>query len=143
MHLKWRAARDAAVLNGTPILVVNAEEGEPGVFKDRGLMEADPHRLVEGIGIAARAIGAATAYLYINGQADLSAATMRLALDQAQDLGVVGPEAGLRVEIRRGAGGYVCGEETVILESIRGPPRRPPGCAPHSPPSAVSGAVPL
>ena len=130
VHLKWRAARDAAALNGTPILVVNAEEGEPGVFKDRGLMEADPHRLVEGICIAARAIGAATAYLYINGQADRSAARMADALCRAAESGIVGPEAGLRVEIRRGAGGYVCGEETVILESIEGrravPRLRPP-----------------
>ena len=130
VHLKWRAARDAAALNGTPILVVNAEEGEPGVFKDRGLMEADPHRLVEGICIAARAIGAATAYLYINGQADRSAARMADALRRAAEPGIVGPEAGLRVEIRRGAGGYVCGEETVILESIEGrravPRLRPP-----------------
>ena len=130
VHLKWRAARDAAALNGTPILVVNAEEGEPGVFKDRGLMEADPHRLVEGICIAARAIGAATAYLYINGQADRSAARMADALCRAAESGIIGPEAGLRVEIRRGAGGYVCGEETVILESIEGrravPRLRPP-----------------
>ncbi len=129
-HLKWRAARDAAARNGAPILVINAEEGEPGVFKDRGLMEADPHLLVEGICIAARATGAHTAYLYINGQADLSAARMELALEQAGELGVVGPGAGLRVEIRRGAGGYVCGEETVILESIEGrravPRLRPP-----------------
>ena len=130
VHLKWRAARDAAALNGTPILVVNAEEGEPGVFKDRGLMEADPHRLVEGICIAARAIGAGMAYLYINGQADRSAARMADALCRAAESGIVGPEAGLRVEIRRGAGGYVCGEETVILESIEGrravPRLRPP-----------------
>ena len=135
VHLKWRAARDAAARNaaafdGGPILVVNAEEGEPGVFKDRGLMEADPHRLVEGICIAARAIGAGTAYLYINGQADRSAARMADALCRAGESGIVGPEAGLRVEIRRGAGGYVCGEETVILESIEGrravPRLRPP-----------------
>jgi len=107
-----------------------AAEWHAGVFKDRGLMEADPHLLVEGIGIAARAIGAHTAYLYINGQADLSSARMQAALDQAEELGVVGSEAGLRVEIRRGAGGYVCGEETVILESIEGrravPRLRPP-----------------
>ncbi|MXY80080.1 MAG: NADH-quinone oxidoreductase subunit F, partial [Chloroflexi bacterium] len=130
VHLKWRAARDAAARHGAAILVINAEEGEPGVFKDRGLMEADPHLLVEGICIAARAIGAQAAYLYINGQADLSSARMEVALDQAEELGVVGPEAGLRVEIRRGAGGYVCGEETVILESIEGrravPRLRPP-----------------
>ena len=135
VHLKWRAARDAArsgqhEQGGTPILVINAEEGEPGVFKDRGLMEADPHRLVEGIAIAARAIGADTAFLYINGQATLSAQGMEDAIGQAEESGIVGQDSGVQVEIRHGAGGYVCGEETVILESIEGrravPRLRPP-----------------
>ncbi|PZC42336.1 MAG: NADH:ubiquinone oxidoreductase [Chloroflexi bacterium] len=130
VHLKWRSAIDAVARNGTPILVINAEEGEPGVFKDRGLMEADPHRLVEGIAIAARAIGADTAYLYINGQAALSAERMDIALGQAEQSGITGPSANLDIHIRRGAGGYVCGEETVILESIEGrravPRLRPP-----------------
>ena len=130
VHLKWRAAIDAAARNGTPILVVNAEEGEPGVFKDRALMETDPHRLIEGVRIAARAVGAGLAFLYVNGQAALSHERLTNALDQAESAGIVGDAAGLRVEVRRGAGGYVCGEETVLLESIEGrravPRLRPP-----------------
>ena len=130
LHLKWRSAREAAQRNGRPLLVINAEEGEPGVFKDRVLMESDPHALIEGIRIAAHAIGAERAYCYINGQAELSAERVRGAIDAAETAGIVGPDAGLVIEIRLGAGGYVCGEETVILESIEGqravPRLRPP-----------------
>jgi NADH:ubiquinone oxidoreductase subunit F (NADH-binding) len=127
VHLIWQAAIAASALNGQPLLVVNAEEGEPGVFKDRVLMESDPHRLVEGVAIACHAIGAEHAYIYINGQADLSAQHVAQALADASAADLLG---GLVVEIRRGAGGYVCGEETVILESIEGrravPRLRPP-----------------
>ena len=130
VHLKWRAAIEARERNGTPLVVVNAEEGEPGVFKDRLLMEADPHRLVEGIAIACHALGASEVYCYINGQADLSARQIAGAVEAAEDAGLIGGEAGPTIEIRRGAGGYVCGEETVILESIEGaravPRLRPP-----------------
>ena len=127
VHLKWQAAIDAKSRNGEPLLVVNAEEGEPGVFKDRVLMEADPHRLVEGVAIACHAVGAERAYIYINGQADLSAERVGHAVDSAHTAQLIGD---LEIEIRRGAGGYVCGEETVILESIEGhravPRLRPP-----------------
>ena len=128
-HVKWRGAIDAAAENGEPILVVNAEEGEPGIFKDRVLMESDPHRLLEGIRIAACAIGASRAFCYINGLADRSAASVRSALDAAETAALL-ENPPLQIEIRRGAGGYVCGEETVILESIEGrravPRLRPP-----------------
>ncbi len=117
VHLKWRGAIDAADRNGQPLLVINAEEGEPGIFKDRVLMERDPQRLLEGIRIACRAIGADHAFLYINGMADRSAAAMASAIQAATNAGLLD---GLTVEIRRGAGGYVCGEESVILESIEG-----------------------
>ena len=130
VHLKWRSAMQAATRNGEPLLVVNAEEGEPGVFKDRVLMEGDPHRLLEGMQIAAFAVGARHAYLYINGLATLSAERMERAVADAEAARLAGERAGLTVEIRRGAGGYVCGEETVILESIEGwravPRLRPP-----------------
>ncbi len=101
---------------GPRYYVVNAEEGEPGVSKDRYLMEYDPHLLVEGMQIAALALEAARIYLYINGQADLSAERMGMALAQAQASGLLP----VPVEVRRGAGGYVCGEESVILNSIEG-----------------------
>ena len=117
VHLKWRGAIDAASRHGQPLLVVNAEEGEPGIFKDRVLMERDPQRLLEGIRICAYAIGAEHAYLYINGMADRAARSMSKAIAAAEADGLLD---GLTLEIRRGAGGYVCGEESVILESIEG-----------------------
>ena len=133
VHLKWRSAVEASARNGEPILVVNGEEGEPGVFKDRLLMEGDPHRLLEGILIAAYAVGAGSVYVYINGQAGLSAERVQQAIRRAEAAGFLGGQGGEarpRVEVRRGAGGYVCGEETVILESIEGgravPRLRPP-----------------
>ncbi len=131
--VKWSACRAAT---GTPkFLVVNAEEGEPGIFKDRHLMEGDPHRLLEAVLIAAYAAGASRAILYIHGEADLSAQRVAAALDQAGQWGLVGAEIlggpfSLEVEIRRGAGGFVLGEETALLESIEGrramPRTRPP-----------------
>ena len=131
--VKWAACRAAT---GAPkFLVVNGEEGEPGIFKDRHLMEGDPHRLLEAVLIAAFAIGAARAILYIHGEAELSARRVAVALEQAQSWGLVGPRVlgsdfSLEVEIRRGAGGFVLGEETALLESLEGrramPRTRPP-----------------
>ena len=123
---KWSGARAHP---GPRYLVVNAEEGEPGVFKDRHLMESDPHLLVEGIFIAARAIEADAVYVYVNGEAALAAERLSSAIEQARARGVLGDHTS-RIEIRRGAGGYVCGEESVILSSIEGdravPRLRPP-----------------
>ena len=136
VHIKWRGAMETATREGAgrPMLVVNAEEGEPGIFKDRALMEADPQRLLEGIRIAAYALGAAEAYCYINGLADRSANAVAAGLEAAHTAGLLAAggsdDRGLQIEIRRGAGGYVCGEESVILESIEGnravPRPRPP-----------------
>ena len=117
VHLKWGGAVDASSRNGQPILVANGEEGEPGTFKDRWLMESDPQRILEGIRIACYALGASQAFWYINGMADRSAAAAAEAISAARASGLLD---GLTVEIRRGAGGYVCGEESVILESIEG-----------------------
>ena len=117
VHLKWGGAVDAASRNGQPILVANGEEGEPGTFKDRWLMESDPQRILEGIRIACYALGASQASWYINGMADRSADAAQAAIGAARSAGLLD---GLTVEIRRGAGGYVCGEESVILESIEG-----------------------
>jgi NADH:ubiquinone oxidoreductase subunit F (NADH-binding)/NADH:ubiquinone oxidoreductase subunit E len=131
--VKWRTCRDA---RGEPkYVVVNGEEGEPGIFKDRHLMEGDPHRLIEGLALAAYAVGASRAIIYIHGEADVAATRVARALDQARDWGVVGEAVlgstfGLDVEIRRGGGGFVLGEETALLESIEGrramPRTRPP-----------------
>lgn len=117
VHLKWGGAVDASARNGQPILVANGEEGEPGTFKDRWLMESDPQRILEGIRIACYTLGASQAFWYINGMADRSAAAAESAIGEARSSGLLD---GIDVEIRRGAGGYVCGEESVILESIEG-----------------------
>ena len=117
VHLKWGGAIDAASRHGQPLLVANGEEGEPGTFKDRWLMESDPQRILEGIRIACYTLGASHAFWYINGMADRSASAAQGAISTARAAGLLD---GVTVEIRRGAGGYVCGEESVILESIEG-----------------------
>ena len=131
--MKWAACRAAA---GTPkYLVVNGEEGEPGIFKDRHLMEGDPHRLLEAALLAAYAAGASRSIVYVHGEADLSAARVAAAVAQARDWGllggrILGADFSLELELRRGAGGFVLGEETALLESIEGrramPRTRPP-----------------
>jgi len=130
---KWEACRTAA---GAPkYVVVNGEEGEPGIFKDRHLMEGDPHQLLEGLLLAAYASGASHAFLYVHGEATLSASRLARAVAQAEAAGIVGASVlgrafACRVELRRGAGGFVLGEETALLESIEGrraqPRTRPP-----------------
>ena len=131
--LKWQGAR--SVRNTPRYLVVNCEEGEPGIFKDRHLMEGVPHRLLEGAIIAAYASGVHTAYIYINAEANLSAERMQRAVEQAYAAGLLGDDIlssgfALDVRIMRGAGGYVCGDETTLLNTMEGyrrePRQRPP-----------------
>jgi len=131
--LKWEGCRAA---RGEPkYLVVNAEEGEPGIFKDRHLMEGDPHRLLEGMLIAAYAAGSSRGFLFVNGEAKLSCERLARAVDQARSLGLIGErilgsDFSFEVELRQGAGGFVLGEETALLECIEGrralPRVRPP-----------------
>ena len=126
--LKWEGAR--RVDKSPKYLVVNSEEGEPGIFKDRLLMEAVPYRIMEGMTIAAYATGVEQAFIYINAEAELSAQRMQHALDQARGAGLLGESIlgtgfSLNVEIRRGAGGYVCGEETTLLNTMEGYRREP------------------
>ena len=126
--LKWESARG---FDRSPrYMVVNSEEGEPGIFKDRHLMEGVPHRILEGALIASYAAGVDRAYIYINAEADLSADRMQQALEQAQSMGLVGErimgsDFSLEMEVRRGAGGYVCGEETTLLNTMEGYRREP------------------
>jgi NADH-quinone oxidoreductase subunit F len=131
--VKWEACRNAP---GEPkYLVMNGEEGEPGIFKDRHLMEADPHQVLEGALIAAYAAGATRVVLYVHGEADLAAASLVSAVEDAEAAGIIGERmlghaVACAVEVRRGAGGFVLGEETALLESIEGrraqPRTRPP-----------------
>jgi NADH-quinone oxidoreductase subunit F len=115
-------------------LVCNADESEPGTFKDRVLIEGDPFALVEAMTIAAFATGATQGYLYIRGEYPEAESRIRGAIDAARDGGLLGADilgSGLvfDVEVRRGAGAYICGEETALFESIegkRGEPRNKP-----------------
>jgi NADH-quinone oxidoreductase subunit F len=106
-------------------LVVNADEGEPGTFKDRYLLERDPHALLEGMIIAAYAIGSHKAYVYIRGEYFRSAKRLQRAIDEAHSHGWLGKNIqgtgfDLDVVIHRGAGAYICGEETALLTSLEG-----------------------
>jgi len=130
---KWRFARDAS---GEPKYVVaNADEGDPGAFMNRSLLEADPHTLLEGMAIAGRAIGAGEGYIYCRAEYPLALERLRIALGQAEEYGLVGNDIlgsgfNFHIKIKEGAGAFVCGEETALIASIegkRGTPRpRPP-----------------
>jgi NADH-quinone oxidoreductase subunit F len=116
-------------------LVCNADESEPGTFKDRLLMEKDPHQLIEGCAICCYAVGASTCYIYIRGEYTYANAVMEKAIAEAYDGGVLGDSVmgsnfKLNMYMHQGAGAYICGEETGMLESLegkRGQPRvKPP-----------------
>jgi len=126
----------------TVYLVINADEGEPGTFKDRTLMRWDPHRLVEGAIITCMAINAHHAYIYIRGELVEEAAILEAAIAEAKQRGylgrsILGKPFALEITVHRGAGAYVCGEETALINSLegrRGMPRLKP------PFPAVAGA---
>lgn len=106
-------------------LVCNADEGEPGTFKDRIIMEQDPHVLIEGLIIAAFAIGATKGYIYVRGEYTKSIHMLRVALQQAKEKGFLGKNIlnsgfDFELEIKLGAGSYLCGEELTLLESLEG-----------------------
>jgi len=130
---KWKVAR--AQGPGQRYLVCNADEGDPGAFMDRAVIEGDPHRLVEGMALAAFAIGASKAYVYIRAEYPLAIRRLEEALAQARAVGLLGKNIlgsgfDLEVCLKKGAGAFVCGEETALIHSIegrRGMPRpRPP-----------------
>jgi NADH:ubiquinone oxidoreductase subunit F (NADH-binding)/Pyruvate/2-oxoacid:ferredoxin oxidoreductase delta subunit/(2Fe-2S) ferredoxin len=130
---KWAIAQ--AQEAAQKYLICNADEGDPGAFMDRAVIEGDPHRLLEGMAIAAYAIGASKAYVYIRAEYPLAIARLRQAIAQARANGmlgshVLGTEFCLEIVIKQGAGAFVCGEETALIHSIegkRGMPRpRPP-----------------
>src|SRR4051812_12773430 len=107
-------------------VVCNADESEPGTFKDRELMQKNPHLLIEGICIAAHAVGANKAYIFIRGEYELQARIVETALEEAKAAGLVAP---LELWVHRGAGAYICGEETALLDALegkRGNPRLKP-----------------
>jgi NADH-quinone oxidoreductase subunit F len=121
--IKWEATAKAT---GAPkYVVVNADESEPGTFKDRILMENDPNRIIEGVILAAYAVGANKAYCYIRGEYPLAIERVKNAIGECQAAGhlgtnILGSGFDVEIEVRSGAGAYICGEETALFESIEG-----------------------
>ncbi len=130
---KWQFARDSA--DPVKYVICNADEGDPGAFMNRRVLESDPHSVIEGMIIAAYAIGAVRGYIYCRAEYPLAVKTLNIAIQQAREFGFLGKNIfgkgfHFDLEVRMGAGAFVCGEETALMASIegkRGEPRpRPP-----------------
>ena len=130
---KWQFAKNST--DEQKYVACNADEGDPGAFMDRSVLEGDPHAIVEAMAIAAYAIGANKGYVYVRAEYPIAVHRLQVAIDQARDYGLLGDNImgkGFKfdLEIRLGAGAFVCGEETALMESVegrRGEPRpRPP-----------------
>ncbi|HTN54181.1 MAG TPA: NADH-ubiquinone oxidoreductase-F iron-sulfur binding region domain-containing protein, partial [Anaeromyxobacter sp.] len=138
---KWKACRDARSVDGVKYVLCNADEGDPGAFMDRAVMEGDPHKVLEGMAIAAYAVGADRGYVYVRAEYPLAVKRLKTAIKQAEKLQLLGNRIfdtgfNFRVDLRIGAGAFVCGEETALIASVegkRGTPR------PRPPYPAVSG----
>ncbi|MCK4241255.1 MAG: NADH-quinone oxidoreductase subunit NuoF [Candidatus Atribacteria bacterium] len=136
--LKWEFS--FRTIKKPKYIICNADEGEPGTFKDRLVLENDPHKIVEAMVIAAYAVGAEYGYIYIRGEYGLSIKRINLAINKAREnnfLGenILGTNFSFDIEVREGAGAYICGDETALMESIegkRGEPRLKPPYPPTS-----------
>jgi NADH:ubiquinone oxidoreductase subunit F (NADH-binding) len=117
---KWRFTAANAKSAGEAYVVCNADEGDPGSYIDKYLMERDPFAVIEGIAIAGHAIGAARGFLYIRSEYPQSAPVMRRAVEEARAAGILGGKSGFDIDVVEGAGSYVCGEETALLRSLEG-----------------------
>jgi NADH-quinone oxidoreductase subunit F len=122
---KWESARKARSADGTRYLLCNADEGDPGAFMDRSIVEGNPHSVIEGMIIGAYAIGATHAFVYIRREYPLALQTLTTALKQAREYGFLGPDIlgsgfGLDIGINRGGGAFVCGESTALMASMEG-----------------------
>ena len=130
--LKWELTRKA--VGDKKYVICNADEGDPGAFMDRSLLEGDPHRIIEGMIIAAYAIGAGEGYIYVRAEYPLAIRRLEIALKQAKEYGFLGEDIfgsgfSFNLKIKKGAGAFVCGEETALMASIegqRGMPRPKP-----------------
>lgn len=130
---KWKFA--AATEADQKYLICNADEGDPGAFMDRAVIEGDPHRLIEGMAIAAYGIGATVAYVYIRAEYPLAIERLKIAITKAKEYGLIGTNIynsgfDFELKVKMGAGAFVCGEETALIHSIEGkrgmPSPRPP-----------------
>ena len=135
---KWELARSAP--GNEKFVICNADEGEVGTFKDRYIIQHDPFSLLEGIAIAAYAIGAKKAYIYLRAEYHYLLDGLKRALDQATTKGLL---RDLPIEIREGAGAYVCGEESALMNSIEGKRGEARFVRPFRPPAVFSESRPL
>jgi NADH-quinone oxidoreductase subunit F len=133
--MKWTFARDAKSVTGRKYVICNADEGDPGAFMDRSVLEGDPHAVLEGMLICAYAVGSDEGYVYVRAEYPLAITRLQIALRQMDEEGLLGDRIlgtpfSFRLHIKEGAGAFVCGEETALMASIegrRGMPRlRPP-----------------
>jgi NADH:ubiquinone oxidoreductase subunit F (NADH-binding)/Pyruvate/2-oxoacid:ferredoxin oxidoreductase delta subunit/(2Fe-2S) ferredoxin len=136
---KWKFALNTP--SEQKYIICNADEGDPGAFMDRAIIEGDPHKLLEGLAIAAYGIGASKAYIYIRAEYPLAIERLKVAISQAEEAGLLGENIldsgfNLRIIIKMGAGAFVCGEETALIHSIEGKRGMP---RPRPPFPAVSG----
>jgi NADH-quinone oxidoreductase subunit F len=131
--MKWRLTRNSD--KKEKLIICNADEGDPGAFMDRSLIEGDPHSIIEGMTIAAYAIGASEGVIYCRAEYPLAIKRLKLAIHQAEERGFLGenilgiPDFSFSLFIKEGAGAFVCGEETALIASVegrRGMPRRKP-----------------
>ncbi len=137
--LKWTTVSKAK--SESKFVICNGDEGDPGAFMDRSVLESDPHRVLEGMAIAAYAIGATTGFIYVRAEYPLAVKRLKTAIGQAERLGILGRNIfnsgfAFEVHLRLGAGAFVCGEETALIASIEGRPGRP---RPRPPYPAESG----
>ncbi|MCI8870417.1 MAG: NADH-quinone oxidoreductase subunit NuoF [Lawsonibacter sp.] len=132
---KWQFAANAQSEDGVKYVCCNADEGDPGAFMDRSILEGDPHSVIEAMAIAGYAVGAHQGYIYVRAEYPIAVHRLEVAIAQARDYGLLGDNIlnsgfAFRLELRLGAGAFVCGEETALMTSIegrRGEPRpRPP-----------------
>ena len=133
--MKWQFAANVSTPDGVKYVCCNADEGDPGAFMDRSVLEGDPHSVIEAMIIAGYASGASQGYVYVRAEYPIAVKRLQIAIDQARDYGLLGEDIlgsgfNFDLDIRLGAGAFVCGEETALMNSIegkRGEPRpRPP-----------------
>ena len=131
--LKWQFEKDQE--SDEKYVICNADEGDPGAFMDRSILEGDPHAIIEGMAIMAYSVGAQTGYIYIRAEYPIAVHRLKVAIKQARELhllgdNILGTDFSFELEIRLGAGAFVCGEETALIASIEGkrgmPTPKPP-----------------
>ena len=123
--VKWESCAKNPAINGEKFVVCNADEGDPGAFMDRSLLEGDPNSVLEAMAIAGYAVGANKGYIYIRAEYPLAIDRLKIAISQAEEIGVLGKNIlgtgfGFTIELKYGAGAFVCGEGTALIHSIEG-----------------------